>query len=238
MTGYVQETLFGVPETVHIEQERRYTQEEINEYYKTHTLLETMKHFHCRPNKLNIDPELKKGRRGTCIKSFNTELQVVFFKTCTNYSNRAIAKMLGISHHLTITAIERRNRPLKNLFEEHMLQLGNDFIERLLSNKDIFFDGMENILIEAVSEEKIKAADFNELIDGWAKFYSCIMQYVQRKNATDSGDVDAKVQLMNALTDAIKSNKMDRETAESIYYQPEEDEESIPSDEQKDDEED
>lgn len=234
MTGYVQETLFGTPETVEIEQEYRPSQEEINEYYKTHTLLETVRHFHCRPNKLNIDPELKKGRRGAGIDRFATEMKVVFLKTVAKKSDFSLQKQLGI-HHSTIKAIERRNKPLKNLFEEHMLQLGNDFIERLLSNKDVFFDGMENILIEATSKKKIKAADFKELVDGWAKFYSCIMQYVPRENVTDSGDVDAKEQLMSAIADAIKSNKMDKATAESIYYQPEE--ESIPSDEQKDEEE-
>lgn len=234
MTGYVQETLFGMPETVEIEQEYRPSQEEINEYYKTHTLLETVRHFHCRPNRLNIDPELKKGRRGAGIDRFSTEVKTVFLKTVTNMSDLTISKHLGLSNK-TVKAIERRNKPLKNLFEEHMLQLGNDFIERLLSNKDVFFDGMENILIEAVSKKKIKAADFKELIDGWAKFYSCIMQYVPRENVTDSGDTDAKEQLMSAIADAIKSNKMDKATAESIYYQPEE--ESIPSDEQKDEEE-
>ena len=236
MTSYVQETLFGVPETVEIEQERRYTQEEINEYYKTHTLLETVRYFHCRPSKLNIDPELKKGRRGASTKSFHTELQVVFLKTFTHQSNRRIAKMLGIAHHWTITEIERRNQTLKNLFEEYMKQLGAAYGEHLLNNTDLFLVGMDNILAEALSKKKIKAADFKELVDGWAKFYSCIMQYVPRENVTESGDTDAKEQLMSAIADAIKSNKMDKATAESIYYQPEE--ESIPSDEQKDEEED
>lgn len=231
MTSYVQETLFGVPEIVEIEQERRYTQEEINEYYKTHTLLETVRYFHCRPSKLNIDPELKKGRRGASSKSFHTELQVVFLKTFTHLSNRRIAKMLGIAHHWTITEIERRNQTLKNLFEEYMKQLGAAYGEHLLNNTDLFLVGMDNILAEALSKKKIKTAEFKELIDGWSKMHANIMEYIPRESAAQSGDVDAKAQLMAALTDAIKAERMDRATAESIYYQPEE--ESIPSDEQE-----
>ena len=93
MRSYVQETLFGTPETVEIEQEYRPSQEEINEYYKTHTLLETVRHFHCRPNKLNIDPELKKGRRGAGIDRFATEMKVVFLKTVTKKSDLALSQI-------------------------------------------------------------------------------------------------------------------------------------------------
>lgn len=232
MMTYVQETLFGVPETVEIEQECRHTQEEINEYYKTHTLLETVRYFHCRPNKLNIDPELKKGRRGVGTNSFHTELQVVFFKTCTNYSNRAIAKMLGISHHWTITAIERRNGSLKSLFEEYMKQLGTAYGEYLLNNLEPVQNCMSELIKEAMSRKKIKAADLKEIIDSWTKLHTSIAAYIPREGAVESGDVDAKAQLMDALTDAIKAEKMDKATMESIYYQP--DDESIPSDEQED----
>ena len=234
MTSCVQETLFGVPETIEIEQERRYTQEEINEYYKTHTLLETVRHFHCRPNKLNIDPKQKKGRRGVSTKSFHTELQVVFLKTCTNYSNRAIAKMLGISHHWTITAIERRNESLKNLFEEYMKQLGTAYGEYLLNNLEPVQNCMSELMKEAMSRKKMKAAEVKELIDSWTKLHASIAAYIPRNGTAESGDVDAKAQLMEALTDAIKAEKMDKATMESIYYQPEE--ESILSDEQKDEE--
>ena len=37
------------------------------------------------------------------------------------------------------------------------------------------------------------------------------------RGAAQSGDVDAKAQLMDALTDAIKAEKMDKATMESIY---------------------
>ena len=232
MTSYVQETLFGAPETVEIEQEYRPSQEEINEYYKTHTLLETVRHFHCRPNKLNIDPELKKGRRGAGIDRFSTEVQVVFLKTFTSTSDRALAEQFNLDNK-SIAAIERRNLPLKNLFEEYILQLGNAYGEHLLKNKDLFLAGMDNILAEALSKKKIKAAEFKELIDGWSKMHANIMEYIPRESAAQSGDVDAKAQLMSAITDAIKSNKMDRATAESIYYQPDENEKSILSDEQE-----
>ena len=232
MNCYVQETLFGTPETVEVE-ERRPTQEEINEYYKTHTLLETVRHFHCRPNRLNIDPELKKGRRGAGkIPTPETEVRALFLQTFTHQSNRRIAKMLGIVHHWTITEIERRNQALKNLFEEYRVQIGNDYGEHLKETISFIMKGMDTMLAEALSKKKIKAAELKELIDGWSKMHSNIMDCIPRESAAGCGDVDAKAQLMNALTDAIKSNKMDRETAESIYYKPEE--ESIPCDEQKD----
>lgn len=235
MMTYVQETLFGVPETVEIEQERRPTQEEINDYYKTHTLLETVRYFHCRANKLNIDPELKKGRRGAGkIASIETEVQAVFLKTFTHESNRRIAKMLGIAHHWTITEIERRNLVLKNLFEEYRVQIGNAYGAHLHETVGFIMKGMDAMLAEALSKKKIKAAEFKELIDGWSKMHSNIMDCIPHDDATGGGDADAKAQLMNALTDAIKAEKMDKATMESIYYQP--DDESILSNEQEDDE--
>ena len=236
MMSYLQETLFGTPETVEIEQEYRPSQEEINNYYKEHTLLETVRHFHCRPNRLNIDPELKKGRRGAGkIASIETEVQAVFLKTFTKQSNRRIARMLGIAHHWTITEIERRNKTLKNLFEEYRVQIGNDYGEHLKETIGFIMKGMDAMLAEALSKKKIKAAEFKELVDGWSKMHDNIMECIPHEEVTGGGDVDAKQQLMSALTDAIKSNKMDKATAESIYYQPEE--ESIPSDEQKNEEE-
>jgi hypothetical protein len=56
--------MFGKAVCVEIKQENRLTQKEINNYYKTHTLLEAIRSFHHRPNKLNIDPELKKEDAG------------------------------------------------------------------------------------------------------------------------------------------------------------------------------
>ncbi len=225
---YYQECMFGEAVPVEILPEYKPTQEEINEYYKHHTLLETVRHFHCRPGKLNIDPALKKGRRGAGINSFATELQVVFLKTFTKQSDLALAKQFGLDNE-TIGAIERRNQPLKNLFEEYMKQLGNACGEHLLKNKDIFLAGMDVIFAEALSRRKVKTASFKELIDGWFKLYSGVLGYVPREGAAESGDVDARNQLMDAIADAIKSDKMDKATAESIYYK---EEENIPFDEQ------
>ena len=234
MTSYAQETLFGMPEIIEIEQEYRPTQEEINEYYKEHTLLETVRHFHCRPSKLNIDPELKKGRHGAGVDRFSTEVKTVFLKTFTNMSDLKISKHLGLSNK-TVAAIGRRNKPLKNLFEEYKVQIGNAYGEHLKETIGFIVKGMDAVLAEALSKKKIKAAEFKELIDGWSKMHANILDCIPHEEVTGGGDVDAKQQLMSALTDAIKSNKMDKETAESIYYQP--DEESIPSDEQKNEEE-
>lgn len=93
------------------------TCEEKNNYYKTHTLLETVRHFHHGPNKLNIDLELKKGRRSAGEKtSAATEVQVVFLKSFTKESNLALSQLIGVSNK-TVAAIERRNESLKNLFK-------------------------------------------------------------------------------------------------------------------------
>lgn len=70
------------------------TQEEINNYYKTHTLLETVRHFHHRLNKLNIDPELEKGGHGAGkVPSVDTEVQVVFLKSFTKKSDLALSHL-------------------------------------------------------------------------------------------------------------------------------------------------
>ncbi len=217
---YYQECMFGEAVCVEVEQEYKPTQEEINNYYKTHTLLETVRHFHHRrPKKLNIDPELKKGRRGAGKRpSFNTEVQVVFLKMFTKKSDLALSKMVGVSNK-TVAAIERRNKPLKNLFEEYMVQLGNACGEHLLKNKDMFLAGINDILTEAMSKKKIRAVGFKELINGWTKLHSNIMKYIPRNSVTENGDAAAKAQLMSAITDAIKSDEMDKATMESIYYQ-------------------
>ena len=106
--------------------------------------IETVRYCHCRPNKLNIDLELKKGRRGAGeIASIETEVQAVFLKTFTHQSNRRIAKMLGIAHHWTITEIERRNKTLKNLFEEYRVQIGNDYGTHLKESIEFILQGMD-----------------------------------------------------------------------------------------------
>lgn len=222
MMTYIQETLFEMPETVEIEQEYRPTQEEINEYYRTHTLQETAKRFGCRKCKLCIPPELKKGRRGAGkVPDANTEVQVMFFKTFTKKSDLALAQILGVSNK-TIAAIERRNKALKNLFEEYRVQIGNDYGEHLKETIGFIVKGMDAALAEALSKKKIKDASFKELTDGWTKLHSSIMECIPRENAVDSGDVDAKAQLLNAISNAVQAEEMDKATAESIYYQPEE----------------
>ena len=79
---------------------------------------------------------------------------------------------------------------------------------------------MTDMLIEAMSKEKIKAAHFKELIDGWIKLYSIIMRYMLQESVTENGDTEAKAQLMRAVTDTVKSDEMDKATMEDIYYQP------------------
>lgn len=220
---YYQECMFGEAVPIEIIPKYKPTQDEINEFYKTHTLLETVRHFHCSYNQIKVDPELKKGRHGAAINSFATELQVVFLKTFTKKSDSAVSRMVGVSNK-TVAAIERRNQPLKNLFEEYMIQLGNACGEHLLKNKDILLTGMDTILAEALSRKKVKAADFKDLVDGWFKVYSSVVNYVPREGATQTGDVEAKNQLMDAVADAIKSDEMDKQTAESIYYKEEDEE--------------
>ena len=154
--------MFGKAVCVEIKQENRLTQKEINNYYKTHTLLETVRHFHHRPNKFNIDPKLKKGRRGAGkTPSIETEVQVVFLKSFTKKSNLALSQLIGVSSK-TVATIERRNKPLKNLFEEYRMQLGNAYGEYLIQSAGLLFDGMNDILTEAMSKKKIKTASFRE----------------------------------------------------------------------------
>ena len=71
---------------------------------------------------------------------------------------------------------------------------------------------MTDMLIEAMSKEKIKAAGFKELIDGWMKQYSIIMKYMPRESVTEKGDTEAKAQLMRAVADAVKSDEMAKAT--------------------------
>lgn len=85
------------------------TQEEKNNYYKTHTLLEVVRYFHHRPNKLNIDPELQKDKRSVGkapTPSFETEMQVVFLNSFTKKSDLVLSRLIGVSNK-TVAAIER-----------------------------------------------------------------------------------------------------------------------------------
>ena len=83
------------------------TQKEKNNYYKTHTLLEVVRSFHHRPNKLNIDPELQKDKRSVGkAPSFETEMQVVFLNSFTKKSDLVLSRLIGVSNK-TVAAIER-----------------------------------------------------------------------------------------------------------------------------------
>lgn len=71
---------------------------------------------------------------------------------------------------------------------------------------------MTDMLIEAMSKKKIKAASFKELINGWIKLYSIIMRYMLQESVTENGDTEAKAQLMRAVADAVKSNEIGRQS--------------------------
>ena len=76
---------------------------------------------------------------------------------------------------------------------------------------------MTDMLIEAMSKKKIKAAGFKELIDGWTKLHSSLMKYMPCESATEKGDTKAKAQLMRAITDTVKSNEIDRQSDNGGY---------------------
>lgn len=46
------------------------------------------------------------------------------------------------------------------------------------------------------------------------------MKYMLQESATEKGDTKAKAQLMRTITNAVKSDEMDKVTMEGIYYQP------------------
>lgn len=46
------------------------------------------------------------------------------------------------------------------------------------------------------------------------------MRYMLQGSVSENGDIEAKAQLMRAITEAIKSDEMDKVTMEGIYYQP------------------
>lgn len=100
----IQNTLFNAEKGITIGD--KLTCEEINEYYKTHTLLEAIRSFHHRPNKLNIDPELKKEDAGLGRPLALTRVQVVFLKSFTKKSDLALSQLIGVSNK-TVAAIER-----------------------------------------------------------------------------------------------------------------------------------
>lgn len=215
---YLQQSLFGNPEIIQLKPKHKPTQNEIDKYYSEHTLRETVKHFKCRPSKLNVSPNLKNGRVRKRL-DIETEVQIVFAKTFTKISDLALSKVAGVSNK-TIAAVERRNLALKNLFEEYRTQIGNKYCEHFSQNMDMLMSGMDAMLVEAFSKKTIKKAELKELIDGWSKLHANIMGYVPRNDISGSGDLDAKTQLMSALEDAIKANPMDKASMEGIYYSP------------------
>ena len=229
---YLQLSMVGDAQIIDASPRAKATAEEVNEYYKTHTLTETAKHFCSRRERLPIDPKLKKGRRGAGkTPSIETEVKVVFLKSFTKLSNRGIGRLCGVEGH-TVVAIERRNKTLKNLFEEYKIQIGNmhgEYLVKRLSDIQSVMDTMSLHMYE-----KARGASLKDLVHAWAELHASILDCTPREAVCESGDADAKAQLMTALTEAIKANKMEKATAESIYYQP--DDESIPSDEQEDDE--
>lgn len=215
---YLQQSLFGNPEVIQLKPKHKPTQNEIDKYYSEHTLRETVIHFKCRPNKLNISPNLKHGRVKKRL-DIETEVQIVFAKTFTGISNLALSKLVGVSNK-TIAAVERRNLDLKSLFEEFRTQIGNKYCEHFAHNMDMILVGMDNMLTEAFSKKNIKKAALKELIESWSKLHNNIMEYVPRDTMAESGDVDAKAQLINAIEDAVKAKTMDKSEMEGIYYSP------------------
>ena len=81
-------------------------------------------------------------------------MQVVFLKSFTKKSNLALSQLIGVSSK-TVVTIERRNKPLKNLFEEYRMQQGNAYGEYLIQSAGLLFDGMNDILTEAMSKKRI-----------------------------------------------------------------------------------
>lgn len=231
---YLQPSLIGDAQIVDVSPRAKATAEEVNEYYKTHTLRETAKHFCSRRERLPIDPKLKKGRRGAGkIPSPETEVKVVFLKSFTKLSNRGIGRICGIEGH-TVAAVERRNKPLKNLFEEYKMQIGNMHGEYLVQHLSDVQSAMDTILLHTY--EKARGASLKDLVHAWAELHASILDCTPREAVCESGDAAVKAQLMTTWAEAVKAKQMEKKTAESIYYQPEE--ESILSDEQKDEEED
>lgn len=215
---YLQQSFFGNPEVIRLKPKQKPTQNEIDKYYAEHTLRETVRHFRCRPSKLNISPNLKNGRVRKRL-DIETEVQIVFAKTFTKISDLALSKIAGVSNK-TIAAVERRNLDLKNLFEEYRTQIGNRYCEHFSQNMDMIMSGMDAMLVEAFSKKTIKKAELKELIDGWSKLHANIMEYVPRDTMSESGDVEAKAQLINAIEEAVKANTMDKAAMEGIYYSP------------------
>ena len=89
--------------------------------------------------------------------------------------------------------------------------------EYLIQRDGLLFDGMTDMLIEAMSKKKIKAAGFKEQINGWIKLYSIIMRYVLHESVSENGGAEAKAQLMRAITEAIKSDEIGRQSDNGGY---------------------
>lgn len=90
---------------------------------------------------------------------------------------------------------------MKSLFEEYMKQLGTAYGEYLLNNLEPVKNCMSELMKEAMSRKKMKAAELKELIDSWTKLHASIAAYIPREGAAQSGDVDAKAQYVTACSE-------------------------------------
>ena len=61
------------------------------------------------------------------------------------------------------------------------MQLGNACGGYLMQSVGLLFDGMTDILTEAMSKRRIEAAGCKELINGWTKLYSSIITHCGRE---------------------------------------------------------
>lgn len=216
--SYLQCTLFGTDEEVVVNDKP--TVEEINEYYKTHTSMETAKHFNIRNRSVLkiVDPTSKPNTHNTKRLKMEAELNIMFLKRIFKFSNRAIGRYVGCSEN-AVRYVLRRNEDLKNLFDEYMMKAANMYGERFLDSMPFLMDGMEKLLVEAFSRKKITGATGKELIDSWDKIHTNITKNCRHEEAESEVETEARERLLAALEDGINSNDMDRKEMEGPYYQ-------------------
>ena len=214
----LQFTLFGTEEEITVNDKP--TCEEINEYYKTHTIIETAKYFHVRKENIIkiIDPTLKPITHKTKRLGMQTEANIMFLKRVLKFSNCAIGRYVGCSES-AVRNVLGRNELLKNLFDEYMLQIGNMYGERMVEFMPLLMDTIEKSLIEASSRKKIQKSSAKELVENCSKLHSMVMNSVVRDGVADEGEAEARERLVSALEDAIRSEDMDRKEQEGPYYQ-------------------
>lgn len=216
--SYLQCTLFGTDEEVIINDKP--TVEEINEYYKTHTSMETAKHFHIRKHSILkiVDPTSKPKTHTTKRLRREAELNIVFLKQVFKFSNCAIGRYVGCSEN-AVRYVLGRNEDLKNLFDEYMMKAANMYGERMIEFMPLLMDTIEKSLVEASSRKKIQKSSAKELVENCSKLHSMVMNSVVREGVADEGEAEARERLLAALEDGINSNDMDRKEQEGPYYQ-------------------